>query len=273
MQKTWEPEKEAVYTRRFYDPGVSNRTPSRTFNDVETSSILVDRTAIAFLDASKTSNFALNGHRASLMFQGLQTKENDTLSQEALYSRSRAMHWTRYADKFFFDDLEICIRMPENDWSLGSSAIKEMMNVIREWTVQYNINPVDVGAEFRITRRSRSLFSPAYDNDPYCKDYFLWLEVLGTREIPDWWKFAKKMLERWLALDITKKNIKIHWAKMNTDCWETVMRDHILFNSAEQLKESFRLINKANKSTGANNPNKFKNKMFLDLESRLNPRS
>jgi len=124
-------------------------------------------------------------------------------------SRSGAIHYQKHINDWIVNDIEVCFKLDEG-WELLPKAINETINCVEYWIKEKHTNPVNVAMEFRVTRGCRSaLMSPAYTSNENA--YYVWVEVLGTANYPDWWMtFGADMRKRWLALDTTAKP---HWCK------------------------------------------------------------
>jgi len=123
-------------------------------------------------------------------------------------SRSGAMHYQKHIDVWTVNDVEVCIKLSP-DWSNLPKIIQTTVDTTAQWIRQTKTNPVNVAMEWRLTRGSRSILSPAYTDDGDA--WFIWIEVLSSANLPNWWStFALVMRQAWYNLEPTSKP---HWCK------------------------------------------------------------
>jgi len=125
-------------------------------------------------------------------------------------SRSGAIHYQQHITDWTVTDVEICFRIPENDWSVLPKLIKAAVEYVSDVIKKKNINPVNIALEFRISRGTKSaVMSPAYEDDPNQNDYFLWIEILGTQTFPNWWEYGIEFAKALNKISVGK----VHWCK------------------------------------------------------------
>jgi len=129
--------------------------------------------------------------------------------------------------------MELCFKLDEN-WEVLPKLINAVIDITQSWIKDDNkSNPLNISMEFRITKNSGALMSPAFSQDDD-NSYYLWLEVLGTQAYPNWWAYAQQIRDAWLNIDPTAKP---HWCKWyepdGEDSWKTLISN----NFANQIQE------------------------------------
>jgi len=144
-------------------------------------------------------------------------------------SRSGAIHYQKHIDDWKVNDVELCFKLDEN-WTNLPRLVNVVIDITTKWIkIDKKPNPLNIAMEFRISKQSNTLMSPAFSNED---SYFLWLEVLGTQKYPNWWEdYVIQILNGWLKVD---PNGKPHWCKWNVN--QVEWKKTIKRNYAHQIE-------------------------------------
>lgn len=69
---------------------------------------------------------------------------------------------------------ELAFKLDDN-WTILPKLMKVTVGIVTKWIIENEQNPVDIGVEFRITKQSGTILSPAYSSNQILPTFgFTW---------------------------------------------------------------------------------------------------